>query len=56
LAGESTHERASAAGIGFRLSSGRALSLQVDYGHVIDASDPQQRGEQRLHAQLALSY
>jgi hemolysin activation/secretion protein len=56
LAGESAHERVSGGGLGFRLSSGRALSLQVDYGHVIDASDPRQKGEQRLHAQLALSY
>ncbi len=56
LAGESARQRVSSAGAGFRLSSGRALSLQVDYGHVVDASDPQQRGEQRLHALLALSY
>ena len=56
LAGESAHERASGAGVGFRLSSGKALSLQLDYGHVVDASDPQQRGDQRLHGVLALSY
>ncbi len=56
LAGESDNERASGAGAGFRLTSGRAVSLQVDYGHVVDASNPQQKGEGRLHASLAVSY
>jgi hemolysin activation/secretion protein len=56
LAGESTHDTVSGAGLGFRLSSGRALSLQVDYGRIVDASNPQLRGEQRVHALLAFSY
>jgi hemolysin activation/secretion protein len=56
LAGEPAHDRVSGAGLGFRISSGRSLSLQMDYGRIVDASNPQQRGEQRLHAMLALSY
>lgn len=52
LAGEPDHERVSSAGAGFRLTGGKALSLQVDYGYVISASNPQLRGEQRLHALL----
>jgi hemolysin activation/secretion protein len=56
LAGESGHERVSSAGAGFRLSGGKALSLQVDYGHVFSASNPQHRGEQRLHALLVMDY
>jgi hemolysin activation/secretion protein len=56
LAGEAGHESVSSAGVGFRLNSGRAVSLQVDYGHVVSASDPQQKGEQRLHALLAVAY
>jgi hypothetical protein len=28
------------------------LSLQVDYGYVVSASNPQLEGEQRLHALL----
>lgn len=52
LPGESEHERVSSAGAGFRLNGGKALSLQMDYGYVISASDPQYRGEQRLHALL----
>jgi hypothetical protein len=43
-------------GAGFRLSSGKALSLQVDYGHVMSASNPQHKGEQRLHALLTVDY
>ena len=56
LAGEPTHDTVSGAGLGFRLSRGRALSLQVDYGRILDASNPLQRGEQRVHALLAFSY
>ena len=54
--GEADHERASGAGAGFRLTSGRAVSLQMDYGHVVDASNPSQKGEGRLHASFAVSY
>jgi hemolysin activation/secretion protein len=56
LPGEESHETVNSAGIGFRLTSGRALSLQVDYGRVVSATNTQQRGEQRLHALLALAY
>jgi hemolysin activation/secretion protein len=56
LPGESEHERVSSAGAGFRLSGGKALSLQVDYGYVISASNSPLRGEQRLHALLVVDY
>jgi hemolysin activation/secretion protein len=56
LAGETARERVSSAGAGFRLSSGSSLSLQVDYGRVIDASEPQLSGEQRMHAMLLFAY
>lgn len=56
LPGEESHETVNSAGIGFRLSNGRALSVQVDYGRVVSATNAQQRGEQRLHALLALAY
>jgi hemolysin activation/secretion protein len=56
LAGESSHARVSGAGAGFRLTRGGALSLQVDYGRVVGTSDPQLKGEQRVHALLAISY
>ena len=56
LAGEAAHDWVTSAGVGFRLTSGRAVSLQMDYGHVVSATDPQQKGEQRLHALLAVAY
>jgi hemolysin activation/secretion protein len=56
LAGEETHQSVNSAGVGFRLTRGRFLTLQMDYGHVVSASDPQQRGAQRLHAMLAVAY
>ena len=56
LAGETARERVSSAGAGFRLSSGRSLSLQMDYGRVIDASQPQLSGEQRVHAMMLFAY
>jgi hemolysin activation/secretion protein len=56
LAGEIDHERVSTVGAGFRLSSSRSLSLQVDYGYVVSASEPQVRGDQRLHALLVFAY
>jgi hemolysin activation/secretion protein len=56
LAGEVDHERVSSAGAGFRLTGGKALSLQVDFGHVISATNPQHRGEQRLHALMVVDY
>jgi hemolysin activation/secretion protein len=56
LPGEETHVSVSSAGVGFRLTSGRALSLQMDYGQVFSASDVQQKGEQRLHALIAVAF
>ena len=56
LPGEETHQSVNSAGVGFRLTRGRFLTLQMDYGHVVSASDPQQRGAQRLHAMLAVAY
>jgi hemolysin activation/secretion protein len=56
LPGEETRQSANSTGVGLRLSRGRYLSLQMDYGRVVSASDPQQKGDQRLHALLALAY
>jgi hemolysin activation/secretion protein len=56
LPGEATRQSANSAGVGLRVSRGRYLSLQMDYGRVVSATDPQQKGDQRLHALLALAY
>jgi hemolysin activation/secretion protein len=56
LPNELTHEAVSSAGIGLRLTNGRMLSLQMDFGRVVSASDAQQRGDERLHALLAVAF
>ncbi|HEX4152721.1 MAG TPA: ShlB/FhaC/HecB family hemolysin secretion/activation protein [Steroidobacteraceae bacterium] len=56
LPGEETHVSVDSSGMGFRLARGRALSLQMDYGHVVSASDAQQRGEQRFDVSLAVTF
>jgi hemolysin activation/secretion protein len=56
LPGEEAHVSVSSAGMGFRLTSGRTLSLQMDYGRIFSASNAQQKGEQRLHAMIAAAF
>jgi hemolysin activation/secretion protein len=56
LPGEITHQSVGSAGVGIRLTRGRNLSVQMDYGRVVSATDPQQKGDQRLHAMLAVTY
>ena len=56
LPGEPGHQSAVSTGVGLRLVRGRNLSLQMDYGRVVSASDPTQQGDQRLHASLQVSY
>jgi hemolysin activation/secretion protein len=56
LPGEIRHQSVGSAGVGIRLTRGRNLSLQMDYGRVVSATDPEQKGDQRLHAMLALTY
>ncbi len=55
LPGESSRESVNSAGLGFRLTNGRMLSLQLDYGRVVSASDGRLKGDQRLHALLAVA-
>ena len=56
LPGEISHQSVGSAGVGLRITRGTNLSVQMDYGRVVSATDSQQKGDQRLHAMLALSY
>jgi hemolysin activation/secretion protein len=56
LPGEEVRESVTSGGIGFRLASGRTLSLQMDYGQVLTASQAPQKGERRLHALMAVAF
>lgn len=56
LPDEITHQTVSSAGAGIRFTRGRYLSVQMDYGHVVSSTDSLEKGDQRLHAMLALTY
>lgn len=56
LPGEITHEWIGSAGVGIRFTRGRNISVQMDYGRVVNATDSQLKGDQRLHALIALTY
>jgi hemolysin activation/secretion protein len=56
LPGEPTRLLVDSAGVGFRLNVDRNLTAQLDYGHVLSATDPAEKGDQRLHALLTAAF
>ena len=56
LPGEPTRLLVDSAGVGFRLNVGRNLTAQLDYGHILSATDPAEKGDQRLHALLTAAF
>ena len=56
LPGEPTHQSVDSAGVGFRMNVRRNLTAQLDYGHVLSASDQAEKGDQRLHALLTAAF
>ena len=56
LPGEPTRLSVDSAGVGFRLNVGRTLTAQLDYGHVLRATDSAEKGDQRLHARLTAAF
>ncbi len=56
LPGEQPHASISSAGLGLRLAMNKYLSVQMDYGRVIDAGGTQSKGSDRLHFRLVLAY
>jgi hemolysin activation/secretion protein len=56
LPGEPTHLLVDSAGAGFRLNMSRSLTAQADYGHVLSATDPAEKGDQRLHAAVTVAF
>ena len=56
LPGEDRHDSVSSAGVGLRLTHGRALSLQMDFGQVFSTTDRVLKGDRRLHAMIAFSF
>ncbi len=56
LAGEELRWSISSAGLGFRMTMNKYLSVQLDYGQVIDAGGSRHGGDRRLHLSAGLVY
>ncbi len=56
LAGEQIKASISSIGLGLRLNIGKMLTMQMDYGHVLDGGVVQAKGDDRLHVRLGLAY
>lgn len=56
LPGEVQRTSISSAGLGLRFVLDRSVSMQVDYGRVIDGGGTRAAGDSRVHVALALSY
>lgn len=56
LPGERGEASIASAGVGFRLSMGKQLSLQMDAGQVIQGGDLAATGDRRVHVKLNLAY
>ncbi|MES2877687.1 MAG: ShlB/FhaC/HecB family hemolysin secretion/activation protein [Pseudomonadota bacterium] len=56
LPGEQTQASIGSVGLGLRMRIDRYFALQMDWGSVIDASDTQAKGEQRIHFKITASY
>jgi len=56
LPGEQTRTSIGSVGFGLRLTMSKSLILQIDYGRVVDAGGTRDKGSDRLHFKLGLSY
>jgi hemolysin activation/secretion protein len=56
LAGELTGTTISSAGLGLRFAVGSSASVQVDYGHVLQAGDLTVNSKNKLHFRVGLAY
>ena len=56
LAGELNRESISSAGLGLRVNIAQSLSMQMDYGVVVESGGSQQEGDSRLHVAMNWAY
>lgn len=56
LPGEIARASIASVGLGLRMSVAKAMTLQMDVGHVIDAGPTQDKGGARVHVRLGLTY
>ncbi|OWW18776.1 ShlB/FhaC/HecB family hemolysin secretion/activation protein [Noviherbaspirillum denitrificans] len=56
LAGEIARASIGSIGVGLRVSVSKYMTMQMDYGHVIDGGTTQLKGDNKLHFRLGLTY
>ena len=56
LAGEQAQGSIGSIGLGLRVAVDQYMSLQFDYGQVVDAGVSQNKGDRKLHFRLVLNY
>ena len=56
LPGEVAKASIGSVGLGLRVSVSKYLTLQMDYGHVVDGGITQRKGDKKLHFKLGLTY
>jgi hemolysin activation/secretion protein len=56
LPGEITHVSIASAGLGLRMALDRYMTMQFDYGRVIDGGGVRETGSSRVHFSMNLSY
>ena len=56
LPGEVAKASIGSVGLGLRVSIDKYVTLQMDYGHVIDGGITQLKGDKKLHVRLGLTY
>ena len=56
LPGEIAKASIGSVGLGMRVSVGKYMTMQMDYGHVVDGGISQLKGDKKLHFRLGLTY
>jgi hemolysin activation/secretion protein len=56
LPGEIAEASIGSVGLGLRVSVSKHVTMQMDYGHVIDGGVTQAKGDKKLHFRLGLTY
>lgn len=54
--GEVARASLASVGVGLRVGVDKNISLQMDYGHIVDSGIARLEGDERLHVRLGLSY
>lgn len=56
LPGEQDNASIASVGLGMRMAVGKSMTMQLDYGRVVNAGVTQARGDSRVHVRIGLTY